>query len=142
MPTAVRVLIVEDNPEDVEVLIHTLGEGGYAPTRLVVKTRIEFSEALLKNDFDIVLSDQDLPRFDGLSALALLRDSGRDIPFILVSRTVGEEKAVTVMKAGAADVVSKDNLSRLVPAINRELRERDERRARQVCCSISAGDHD
>jgi PAS domain S-box-containing protein len=87
--------------------------------------------ALARQAWDVVISDHKLPRFSGLAALQLLRDSGVDLPFILVSGTIGEEMAVAAMKAGAHDYVMKDALARLVPAVERELQEAEVRRARR-----------
>jgi two-component system sensor histidine kinase UhpB len=127
---AVRVLIVEDSQDDVALLVRELRRGGYIPEFAAVDTREAMAEALRSTEWDIVLSDYSLPEFNGLEALALLRSAALDVPFIIVSGNIGEDVAVDAMKAGAHDYVMKRNLSRLVPALNRELREADVRRAR------------
>src|SRR5436190_14147119 len=88
--------------------------------------------ALIRSDWDVVLSDYDLPRFSGPAAFALLRTTGLDVPFIIVSGTIGEEVAISALKAGAHDFLVKGNLARLAPAIERERREVGERRARAL----------
>lgn len=127
-----RILFVEDDPNDVEAVLRILREGGYDPEARVATTRAQFREALAHAKFDLVIADDQLSRFDGMSALALLKDNGRDVPFFLVSGEVGEERAVATMKAGAADFILKGNLARLVPAVGRELREVQEREGRRV----------
>jgi len=131
MSTPLRVLIVEDNDDDRMLLVRTLKQGDYEPTFRCVQTAKELAAALAGEPWDIVLSDYRLPRFTGAEALALVKKTGLDLPFILVSGVIGEEQAVTIMKAGAHDYVLKDKLPRLVPAVNRELREAEERRLRR-----------
>jgi signal transduction histidine kinase len=125
-----RVLMVEDSEDDALLVTLELRRGGYEPE----VTRVESSEALraaLPAGWDVVVSDYVLPRFDGLEALRVVREGGRDLPFVLVSGTVGEERAVAALKSGAGDFVTKQNLSRLVPAIERELRDAAVRRERR-----------
>jgi len=124
-----RILIVEDNPDDAELLLLELRRGGlkYAH-HLRVETEREMSAALDGQTWDIVISDYSLPGFSGLAALALVQGRRLDLPFILVSGHVGEETAVAAMKAGASDFLVKSNLSRLAPAVQRELRDADMRR--------------
>jgi len=131
MTTPLRVLLIQDRPEDVDLLLRELERGGYEPEALVIKTRHGLREALIRGKWDVVLSDAQLPRLDGLSALALVKESGKDIPFLLVCGQIGEEKAVAVLRAGAADYINKADLARLVPAVSREIREAAERRARR-----------
>ncbi|MFQ5487974.1 MAG: response regulator [Gammaproteobacteria bacterium] len=88
--------------------------------------------ALRKRRWDIIISDYVMPQFDGMAALQLLRESGLDLPFILISDTIGEEYAVGAMKAGAHDYLMKDNLTRLIPAVERELKEAKNRSARHA----------
>jgi two-component system NtrC family sensor kinase len=118
-----RVLIVEDNPVDAELLEIELIHGGYMPRITRVQTAIEMQAALESGDWDLVLSDYMMPRFTGLAALEVLKASGKDIPFILISGSAGEEVAVTAMRAGAQDFFTKGSLALLVSAIQRELRE-------------------
>ena len=87
--------------------------------------------ALGRQPWDVVIADYSMPRFSGLAALELLKASGKGVPFIIVSGTIGEEEAVAAMKAGAHDYIMKGNLARLVPAMERELREAVEWRARR-----------
>ena len=126
----VRLLIVEDSEDDVLLLISELKRGGYLPDFTAVATRAEMEAALGDGEWDIVISDYSMPDFTGLDALAMLRARSKDVPFIIVSGNIGEDMAVDTMKAGAHDYVMKKNLSRLVPALDRELREAEVRRAR------------
>src|SRR5205823_11396665 len=108
-----------------------LRRGGYAPEFAQVQTAAEL-QAALPRDWQVIISDYTMPGFSGLEALSQLTRSGRDVPFILISGTVGEEVAVAAMKAGAGDYLLKNNLTRLVPAVARELREADGRRQRRA----------
>jgi len=129
-----RVLLVEDSEDDAFLVIRTLEKGGYAPVYERVQTAGEMVSALRDGSWDAVLCDYHLPRFGGLAALGLMKELGLDLPFIVVSGAIGEETAVGAMKAGAHDYIMKDNLSRLAPALARELREaevRGERRRAQ-----------
>ena len=118
-----RVLIVEDSPDDVTLLVRILRKGGFEPSFERVQTEDAMRSALLEKPWDLVLADYRMPNFDGLRAIAVLNESGLDIPLIIVSGTIGEEIAVAAMKAGASDYVMKGNLQRLIPAIERELKE-------------------
>ncbi len=131
MTKPLRALIVEDSQDDTELLLHELLRGGYEPEHARVDTPGAMSEALAKRIWDIVFSDFTMPRFNAFDALALLRQTGLDIPFIIVSGTIGEDRAVTAMKAGAHDYILKGSLKRLVPAVERELREANMRRERR-----------
>ncbi len=126
--STLRVLIVEDNDDDLLLLLRTLRQGGYEPAYRRAQTAAELCAALAEEPWDIVLSDYRLPLFNGAEALALVQQSGVDLPFIVVSGVIGEEQAVAVMKAGAHDYVLKDKLTRLNPAIARELRDAEVRR--------------
>jgi signal transduction histidine kinase/FixJ family two-component response regulator len=133
LPTAaktVHALIVEDSEDDALLLVWELKRGGYLPQFKIVDTRAAMQAALQGDSWDIVISDYSMPDFTGLDALAMLRACALDVPFIIVSGNIGEDVAVDAMKAGAHDYVMKKNLSRLVPALDRELREADVRRAR------------
>jgi signal transduction histidine kinase len=134
MSNDLRALLVEDSPDDAELLIRELRRGGYSPDWLRVQTRDEFRAALLKQTWDIVLSDYSLPSFNAPEAFAVLRETGLDLPFIIVSGTVGEETAVAAMREGVHDYLLKGKLTRLSAAVERELREaasRAERRRMQ-----------
>ena len=126
-----RVLIVEDSEDDAEIIVYQLERGGYAPIYQRVDNADAMSLALEQQQWDIVLADHSLPRFSGTAALALLQEKGLDLPFIIISGSIGDEIAVAAMKAGAHDYLMKGNLSRLVPAIERELQEATSRRERQ-----------
>jgi signal transduction histidine kinase len=117
-----RALLVEDSANDAELVLLELGRGGYSVTSERVQTGPDLERAL-ERDWEIVLSDYSMPGYSGLEALSLVRRKGIDIPFIIVSGTVGEEAAVGAMRAGAHDYVLKQSLVRLCPAIDRELRE-------------------
>ncbi|SRR5216684_205080 len=118
-----RVLIVEDNPADAELLELQLVNGGYAPSVFRVQTAAEMQAALDAEEWDLILSDYTMPRFTGLQALELLKAAGKDIPFILISGSAGDDIAVTAMRAGAHDFFTKGSLALLVSAIQREIRE-------------------
>jgi signal transduction histidine kinase len=118
-----RVLIVEDSDEDEALVLRELRRAGYTVASKRAQTSAEFRAALQAGPWDVVISDHSLPSYTGLAALAELRESGKDIPFILVSGTIGESVAVTAMKAGAQDYVLKGDLTRLPAAVEREVRE-------------------
>src|SRR5262249_39253763 len=131
MSQSIRVLLVEDSPDDAEMLLLELQDGGYNPTYKRVDTAPAMRAALAQGIWDIVIADYVMPQFNALAALALLRESGCDLPFIIVSGAIAEDTAVAAMKAGAQDYIMKDNLARLMPAVARELREAAGRHARK-----------
>src|SRR5271155_2057123 len=118
-----RLLLVEDDDDDAFLILRELKRGGYDPAFTRVQTGEEFEAALHAQLWDIIIADHTLPRYGGLTALTTLRSTGKDIPFILVSGTIGEAVAVEAMKAGAQDYVLKGDLTRLPVAIEREMRE-------------------
>lgn len=128
MSKPLRVLIIEDSEDDTLLLLRELRKGGYGPVYDRVETPEAMMEVLAKQEWDIIISDYVLPQFSGLAALDVLRESGQDLPFIIVSGNIGEDIAVGAMKAGAHDYIIKGNLKRLIPAIERELREAEVRR--------------
>jgi PAS domain S-box-containing protein len=130
MAEALRVLIVEDSEDDALLMVRELRRGGYAPVFERVDTAEAMASALERGPWDVVLADYALPHFSAPAALALLKARGLDVPFIIVSGTIGEETAVAAMKAGAHDYLMKGHLARLAPAVQRELREAGERRQR------------
>jgi signal transduction histidine kinase len=130
-PGVTRVLIVEDFADDAELVAQRLRKGGMPMTYERVDTAGQMSDALRSRPPDLVISDCKMPEFDAEEALHVLRGSGLDVPFIVVSGQVGEEAAADLMRAGARDFVLKDDLTRLVVAVERELREADERRQRE-----------
>ena len=125
-----RVLILEDTPSDAELLVRELRRAGYSPEWECVETEEGFLDSL-QRDFDIILSDYAMPRFDGMRALELAKARGLKIPFILVSGTVGEETVVTAMKNGATDYLRKDRLARLGPAVTHALEQNRIRNERE-----------
>jgi PAS domain S-box-containing protein len=125
-----HVLIVEDSANDLKLLLEELRQRGYEAVYERVQNSAGLTAALNRHAWDVVLSDYVLPQFSGPEALKLLREKGLDVPFIVISGTYGEEAAVDMMKAGANDYIVKTNLSRLVPAIERELQVAQTRRAR------------
>jgi PAS domain S-box-containing protein len=131
MNTPLRVLMVEDSADDALLVVRELEKGGYTVKSQRVDTHLEMSAALKKQPWDIILSDYRMPHFSGPDALKLLRQTGLDVPFITVSGKIGEETAVELMLAGADDYVTKTNLKRLFPAVQRELREAEVHRERQ-----------
>ncbi len=130
-PMILRLLILEDVSNDAELEIAALEEAGYRCDWKRVETQDDFLAALDSGEFDLVLSDYSLPSFDGLTALKLLLERGLELPFILVSGTLGEDAAINSLKAGATDYVMKTRLSRLGPVVQRALDEQEIRLQRQ-----------
>jgi PleD family two-component response regulator len=128
MGNRLRILIVDDSEDDTMLLVRGLAQGGFEPEFERVETAEAMGAALLNQTWDVIISDYSMPRFSGLAALSVLQQSDLDLPFILVSGTVGENLAVQAMKAGAHDYVMKNNLQRLTGAIERELRDAEVRR--------------
>jgi PAS domain S-box-containing protein len=131
MNMPLRVLIVEDSEFDTLLLVDALHRSGYEPDFARVETREAMASALASKTWDVVVSDHNLPRFSMFEALQLLEQSGHDLPFIIVSGGIGEDTAVAAMKAGAHDYLMKGDLSRLAPAVARELRQAAVRAARR-----------
>jgi hypothetical protein len=131
MSGPVRILFVEDSRDDVELVLYELRRGGLTPDYWVVDTAEAMRRALASDHWDLIIADHSMPRFDAPGALAVLTESGQDLPFIVVSGHIGENLAVRCMKAGAHDYLTKDDLARLVPAVERELREAEQRRQRR-----------
>lgn len=127
-----RVLLVEDSEQDALLLQLQLKQAAWEADCKRVHSEKTMRAALEDGEWDLVISDYVLPGFSGMRALSILQQMGRDIPFIVVSGMIGEETAVAAMKAGAHDYLMKDNLARLIPAIERELREAETRRARRL----------
>jgi signal transduction histidine kinase len=125
-----RALVVEDREEDLDLIVRELRRFGYDPVVRRVDDADSMRDALRRDAWDVVLSDFSLPRFSGPAALALLRESGLDLPFIVVTGFIGEEQAASMMKAGAHDFLVKDRLFRLGPVIEREMKELGQRRDR------------
>jgi PAS domain S-box-containing protein len=122
MKEPLRVLIAEDNPDDAELLLRALRKAGFAPEWQRVDTEVGFIGALHAG-LDLVLSDYEMPQFTGLQALGLLKERHPDIPFIIISGTIGEDTAVAAMKEGASDYLLKDRLGRLGQAVTHALEQ-------------------
>jgi diguanylate cyclase (GGDEF)-like protein len=135
MNKLLRVLIIEDSEDDAELLAIALKRGGYQVIHQRVDTRLDMETALANpQPWDIVLADYSMPQFSAIAALEVLKAQQLDLPFVIVSGKIGEDTAVAAMKAGAHDYLVKGQLSRLLPAVERELREamlREEYRAAQ-----------
>jgi PAS domain S-box-containing protein len=133
MSQPLQVLVVEDSENDALLLELELQRAGYSPACHRVETAAGLNDALNGQPWDLVIADYVMPRFNGLEALSLVKARGLDVPFIIVSGHIADDTAVAAMKAGAHDYVMKDNLARLGPAVQRELREaavrREQRRA-------------
>ncbi len=129
MSLSLRVLLVEDSEEDALLLVRELKRGGYEPTFERVDTAPAMLAALERERWDLVVGDHSMPAFSSTAALALLRERDLDVPFICVSGTISEDQAVATMKAGASEYFAKGQLKRLLPAIERELREAKARAA-------------
>jgi diguanylate cyclase (GGDEF)-like protein len=126
------LLLVEDSENDAMLLLEYLRQGGYEPQSIRVDSARALNDALddHSDDLDLIIADYTMPGFSGTAALTIVRDRGLEVPFIFVSGTIGEEIAVEAMKNGADDYIIKNNLNRLLPAINRELRDAEVRRER------------
>ena len=131
-PQPLRALIIEDSEVDALLLQEQLKEGGYDPQSRRVDTGADLRDALGQQPWDIIFSDHNMPHFSSTEALAIVRGTGTDVPFLIVSGSIGEEAAVAAMKAGAQDYLMKGNLTRLVAAVDRELKEAAGRRARRA----------
>ncbi|MFQ6027925.1 MAG: response regulator, partial [Dehalococcoidia bacterium] len=123
--------IVEDSEDDMVALLRELRYGDYSPVYQRVDTPQDMEAALAQESWDIIVSDYNMPHFSAPAALRLSQQSNRDLPFIIVSGVIGEDEAVAAMKSGAHDYIMKGNLARLVPAIQREIREAEQRRERR-----------
>lgn len=128
---SINALIVEDSPDDAELVTMELQRHGFEPQTSIVETEQAFADELHKGRWDIVICDYSMPTFDALRALEVRRKQSVDIPFILVSGTVGEENAVEAMRYGADDYVMKDNLNRLGAAVERELKNLRHRKEKE-----------
>jgi signal transduction histidine kinase len=132
MPKSLRVLLVEDSGHDAALVLRELRRGGYALTAERVDTPEAMTAALAAQHWDVVISDFSMPRFSAQAALAVMQKAGQELPFIIVSGTVGEEAAVEAMRAGAQDFMPKGMFHRLIPAIERGLRDAALRRERKA----------
>src|SRR4029434_5544035 len=130
-PPPLRILHLEDNPTDAELIQAILETEGIICDVTRVDTQADFFASLEQGGFDLILTDYTLPSFDGLSALKIALEKCPDVPFIFVSGTLGEEVAIEALKIGATDYVLKERLSRIAPSVHRALREAQERTERK-----------
>src|SRR3989449_8123015 len=131
MSTPLRVLVVEDSEDDTSLLVRELRRGSYELTFERVDTPAGMSAALDHKEWDLVICDYSMPQFSGVDAACFLQTKVSEAPFIFLGGTIGEETAITALKQGAQDYVMKDNLKRLLPAIQRELHEAEQQRERK-----------
>ncbi len=131
MGKLLRVLIIEDSEDDALLLIRHLKKGGYNPEYELVETASAMKKALKEKEWDFILCDYKMPRFNAPSAIGIIKEANIDIPIIIVSGTIGEDTAVECMRLGAHDYIMKANFSRLCPAIARELKEAKARAERR-----------
>lgn len=124
---SLRVLVVDDNPADAELCLYELRKGGVVFSADIAETREEFMDFVHSNDYDIVLSDYNLRSWNALDAIQIIREEGKDIPFLLVTGSLGDEDAVLCVKKGVSDYVLKDRMARLPVSIERALQEKTER---------------
>ncbi len=132
MGKSLRVLQIEDSPDDATLVLRHLKQSGYDVQARRVEEAIEMRNALEDATWDVIISDHHLPRFDARAALEVLRQTGLDIPFIVVSGVIGEDLGVGLMRSGAHDYLLKTNLARLVAAVDREVREAHSRREQRI----------
>ncbi len=135
-----RILHLEDDPRDSELIQAALEIEGIMPHVTRVETQAEFFASLKQGGFDIILADYTLPAFDGLSALKIAQEKCPDVPFIFISGTLGEEVAIEALKFGATDYLLKERLSRIMPSVHRALREAKERGERKRAEALLAGE--
>src|SRR5271154_5436939 len=127
MKSPLRILYLEDDPRDAELVQETLANDGIRCHVTRVETEADFVASLKQGGFDLILADYTLPSFDGLSALKIAQQKWPHVPLIFVSGTLGEEVAIEALKIGATDYIFKTRLSRIVPSVQRALREAEER---------------
>ncbi len=131
MSTYLRILLVEDSEDDARLVLREIRRGGYQVESERVETAEAMRAALARQSWDLIICDFSLPSFSAPKALEVLKKSGIDLPFIIVSGTIGEESAVNALKAGAHDFIIKGNFARLLPAIEREIEDAAVRRERR-----------
>ncbi|MDB6052911.1 MAG: multi-sensor hybrid histidine kinase [Verrucomicrobiales bacterium] len=142
MKSSINLLLVEDCENDALLTELGLARAGFQANIKRVCTELEMTEALEQESWDLILSDYSMPSFNGLQGLSILKQSGRDIPFIILSGTIGEDRAVKAIKAGAKDFVAKGDFERLIPAITRELKEVEERERQRMSEHLVAASED
>jgi len=127
-----RVLIVEDSENDTLLMVDELAQGGYDVAYQRVETADQMRTALREQTWDLIIADHRMPHFSGPAALDVLHESGLDIPFVLVSGTAEDHTGVEMMRAGACDFIMKHSLSRLAPAVDREIADAETRKQRRL----------
>jgi CheY-like chemotaxis protein len=128
----IRLLVIEDDPNDALLMGRELKRGGLSFRAERVETREDFVRALEGELPDVILADHGLPKFDGFSALSIAKEQCPEVPFLFVTGSLGEEMIIETLRRGATDYVLKHHLAKLVPAVERALREADERRKRKI----------
>jgi two-component system cell cycle sensor histidine kinase/response regulator CckA len=136
MRSPLRLLLLEDNPTDAELILTTLERAGIHHDAVRVDNPLDFVNAIENHGFDLIVADLCLPSFDGLSALKIVRDYHKDLPFIFVSGAIGEEVAIDSLRKGATDYVLKQRLTRLAPAVGRALEEAEQQILRREAESL------
>src|ERR671924_1830034 len=131
MGRPIRVLIIEDSENDSQFVLREIQRGGYDVEWERVERRSAMESALVRRQWDVIICDHSLPEFNAIAALETLHTRGLDLPFIIVSGSISEEAAVQSLKAGAHDFIVKGKLARLMPAIERELRDAKIRQERK-----------
>jgi len=131
MNKPIKILVMEDSEDETLLIVREIQRGGYVTTFERVETGAAMSAALKNQEWDIIIADYNLPHFGTAEALKIFKNSGMDIPFIVVSGSIGEDTAVATMKAGAHDYLMKNSLNRLVPVIERELQDARVRQGRK-----------
>jgi len=132
MPDNIKVLIVEDNPNDADLLLRTLTKNNFVFTSEIVETQDTYKNSLDKFVPDIILSDFRLPAFDGITAFNIKQEKSPDIPFIIVSGTIGEERSIELIKNGVTDYALKNKLYTLPLKITRALKDADEKKEKKI----------
>lgn len=132
MKKLLRILIIEDSEDDTLLILRELDKGGYQTEHMRVDSKRSLKESLLNKEWDLIITDHNMPKLDSISALSVIKKLNIDIPVIIVSGSIGEDVAVAAMKAGAHDYIMKDNLIRLIPAVERELREASMRKSKRM----------
>jgi diguanylate cyclase (GGDEF)-like protein len=130
--TPIQLLLIEDSEDDAALVVRTLSKAGYEVSAQRVDTPEALVAALERRHWDLAIADYTMPRFTGTAALTIVREYDAEMPFIFVSGTIGEDAAVAAMRTGAHDYIMKGSLKRLVPAVERELRDAADRQSRRV----------
>jgi PAS domain S-box-containing protein len=127
----IRILFIEDSEDDALLLLNEIRRGGFEPVSMRVETETDLRHALDYTEWDLIISDEQMPHFNATEALKISRESGKGVPFIIVSGVIEEDTAINAMRSGAHDFINKSNLKRLVPAIEREMAEAAEKKQRK-----------